>query len=197
MSSILSREFYARTALEVAPDLLGCLLVRELDGERLVGRIVETEAYYGEEDAASHAFRGPTERNRAMFGPAGHAYIYLIYGMYYCLNVVTGEEGRGEAVLIRALEPLQGIEMMKQRRGRDKVRELTNGPAKLCQALGIDRRLYGHDLTLGRVLWIESGPRPHEPILTGPRVGVRGDEHARNAAWRFYLQHNPFVSPAR
>ena len=191
------REFYSRAALEVAPDLLGCVLVREINGERLAGRIVEVEAYYGQEDAASHAFRGPTERNRAMFGPAGRAYIYLIYGMHYCLNVVTGQEGRGEAVLIRALEPLQGIEIMKQRRGRDNVRDLTNGPAKLCQALDIDKRLYGHDLTLGRILWIEAGPRPQEPVVTGPRVGVRGDERARTAPWRFYLQGNPFVSPAR
>lgn len=191
---VLPRAFYARSALEVAPALLGCLLVRRLAGQRLAGRIVETEAYLGAEDAASHAYRGPTLRNRAMFGPPGHAYVYFIYGNHFCLNVVTGAVGDGQAVLIRAIEPLEGIEVMQARRRRTAVTELTNGPGKLCQALAIDRRLDGHDLTLGETLWLERGAPPIEAIATGPRVGVRGDEAALAAPWRFYLAGNPFVS---
>lgn len=192
--AVLPRAFYARSALEVAPALLGCLLVRRLAGRRLAGRIVETEAYLGAEDAASHAYRGPTPRNRAMFGPPGHAYVYFIYGNHFCLNVVTGAVGEGQAVLIRAIEPLEGIEVMQARRRRTTVTELTNGPGKLCQALAIDRRLDGHDLTLGETLWLEMGASPIEAIATGPRVGVRGDEAALTAPWRFYLAGNPFVS---
>jgi len=197
MPDPLPRGFYARSAVTVAPDLLGQILVRELDGRRLSGRIVEVEAYLGSEDAASHAFRGPTPRNRSMFGPPGHAYVYLIYGVHHCLNIVTGPEGDGQAVLIRALEPLEGIDLMRAHRGGVPDRQLTNGPGKLCQALAIDRRLDGHDLCLGETLWLEPGPRPEAPICTGPRVGVRGDDLALNRAWRFYLQNNPFVSSPR
>jgi DNA-3-methyladenine glycosylase len=172
------------------------VLVRRLAGQRLAGRIVETEAYLGAEDAASHAYRGPTPRNRAMFGPPGHAYVYFIYGNHFCLNVVTGAVGEGQAVLIRALEPLEGIAVMQAQRRRTAVLELTNGPGKLCQALAVDRRLDGHDLTLGETLWLEAGP-PVGPVLSGPRVGVRGDAEALAAPWRFYLGGNPFVSRPR
>jgi len=195
MGEPLPRAFFARSAVEVAPDLLGNVLVREIDGHRLAGRIVEVEAYLGREDAASHAFRGPTPRNRSMFGPPGHAYVYLIYGVHHCLNVVTGPEGDGQAVLIRALEPLEGHEIMRFRRGGVPDRQLTNGPGKLCQALGIDRRLDGHDLCVGEILWLEPGPKPSEPICAGPRVGVRGDALALERPWRFYLKDNPFLSP--
>jgi DNA-3-methyladenine glycosylase len=195
VADLLPRVFYARSAIEVAPALLGKVLVREHGGVRLAGRIVEVEAYLGEEDAASHAFRGPTPRNRSMFGPPGHAYVYLIYGVHHCLNIVTGPEGEGQAVLIRALEPLEGLEIMRQRRGRVPDRHLTNGPGKLCQALAIDRRLDGHDLCLGELLWVEDGPPPAEPICRGPRVGVRGDERALTRPWRFFLQGNRYVSP--
>ncbi len=195
MTNPLPRAFYARSAVEVAPDLLGKVLVREIEGRRLTGRIVEVEAYLGSEDAASHAFRGPTPRNRSMFGPPGHAYVYLIYGMHHCLNIVTGPEGDGQAVLIRALEPLEGIEIMRARRGGVPDRRLTNGPGKLCQALGIDKRLDGHDLCLGETLWLEAGRPPAEPICAGPRVGVRGDDLALNRPWRFYLKGNLFLSP--
>lgn len=195
--SVLPRSFYARSAVVVAPALLGCLLVRRLAGRRLAGRIVETEAYLGAEDAASHAYRGPTPRNRAMFGPPGHAYVYFIYGNHFCLNVVTGAVGEGQAVLIRALEPLEGIEVMQAQRRRTAVLELTNGPGKVCQALAVDRRLDGHDLTLGETLWLEAGPSPAGPVLSGPRVGVRGDAEALTAPWRFYLGGNPFVSRPR
>ncbi len=194
MNELLTRDFYARHAAEVAPDLLGKILVRVWEGQRLAGRIVEVEAYSGEDDAASHAFRGPTPRNRSMFGPAGHAYVYLIYGVHHCLNIVTGQEGDGQAVLIRALEPLEGLEVMQSLRGKKDLHQLTNGPGKLCQALAIDRKLDGHDLCLGEVLWVESAPPPQEPIMTSPRVGVRGDPLALRRAWRFFLKGNPFVS---
>ena len=201
----LPRSFYERLAPHLAPELLGCLLVREHDGRLLVGRIVEVEAYLGHEDAASHAYRGPTPRSRIMFGPAGYAYVYLIYGAHYCLNVVTGREGLGEAVLIRALEPVAGVDTMQEWRSRGRghgvssvqPRLLTNGPGKLCQALGIDRALNGHDLTRGEVLWLEAGEpgASADVISASPRVGVRGDELARSIAWRFYLAGSPYVSP--
>lgn len=200
---ILARSYYARSPLVVAPELLGCLVVREMEGARLVGRIVEVEAYLGEEDAASHAYRGLTDRNRVMFGPAGHAYVYFIYGNHFCLNVVTGEIGSASAVLLRALEPMAGIEEMTARRGqrsevggrRQRI-GLSNGPGKLCQALGIDRALNGHDLTLGSALWLElPGLPPSEPIGISPRVGVRGGDAAIIAPWRFFLTGNSFVTP--
>jgi len=197
VENVLPRSFYARTALKVAPDLLGCLVVREWQGKRLVGRVVEVEAYLGKEDAASHAYRGPTPRNQAMFGPAGIAYVYLIYGMYHCLNVVTGQDGDAQAVLIRALEPVAGLEVMRQRRGKEDVRNLTSGPGKLCQALDIDKRFDGHDLTAGSTLWLASGQHPDQAICTSPRVGVRGNDHALRASWRFFLEGNAFVSPRR
>jgi DNA-3-methyladenine glycosylase len=194
MAEPLPRDFYARSAVELAPDLLGKRLVRELDGVLLAGRIVEVEAYLGGEDAASHAFRGPTPRNRSMFGPPGHAYVYLIYGVHHCLNIVTGPEGDGQAVLIRALEPLAGVNVMRANRGNVADRDLTNGPGKLCQALGIDKRLDGHDLCLRETLWLEDAPLPEEPICAGPRVGVRGDEAALARPWRYFLKDSPFVS---
>lgn len=189
--SARSPAFFARPAPLVAPDLLGCVLVRELAGVRLAGRIVETEAYLGSEDAASHAFRGPTARNRAMFGPPGHAYVYLIYGIHHCLNVVTGPAGAGQAVLIRAVQPLAGIEIMQQRRGRQALQDLCSGPGKLCQAFAIDRALDGHDLLAGAALWLEPGQSPAAAILSGPRVGVGGDDLARQRPWRFRLAPPP------
>ncbi len=194
MADRLPCDFYARSAVALAPDLLGKRLVRRLNDVLLAGRIVEVEAYLGDEDAASHAFRGPTPRNRSMFGPPGHAYVYLIYGVHHCLNIVTGPEGDGQAVLIRALEPLMGVDVMRRNRGREAERDLTSGPGKLCQALGVDRRLDGHDLCLGRELWLEDAPRPAEPICAGPRVGVRGDDAALTRPWRYFLKDNPFVS---
>lgn len=195
--TVPSRSFYDRSALQVAPELLGCLVVREYEGRKLAGRIVEVEAYLGQEDAASHAYRGPTPRSQVMFGPAGIAYVYLIYGVHHCLNVVTGPEGEGQAVLIRALEPLLGVEVMQANRGQQDVRNLTNGPGKLCQALAIDRTFNEHDITTGSTLWIESGHFSGQTICRGPRIGVRGDDHARSASWRFCLAGNAFVSPAR
>ncbi|HEY3177131.1 MAG TPA: DNA-3-methyladenine glycosylase [Candidatus Polarisedimenticolia bacterium] len=186
----LKRSFYRRSALEVAPDLLGKLLCHLKDGVLTSGRIVEVEAYLGAKDPASHAYRGPTQHNRAMFGPAGRAYIYFTYGNHFCMNVVTGEEGVASAVLIRALAPHEGIEVMKRRRDGRPVTGLASGPGKLTAALGIDRRLYGHDLTR-KPLWIrDDGEAPARWVRT-PRIGIR---QAADRLYRFVVAGSPFAS---
>jgi len=192
----LAREFFVRDTLEVARDLLGRVLVRVLDGERLSGRIVEVEAYIGEDDLASHARFGLTERNAAMYGPPGHAYVYLIYGVHHCLNLVTGPKGFPAAVLIRALEPLEGIERMRVLRGGRPDAELTAGPGRLCQALAIDRRFDKADLCAAdALLFVEEGQPVADPTVgRSPRVGVQGDRRARTVPWRFYVRGNPFLS---
>ncbi|HMR64666.1 MAG TPA: DNA-3-methyladenine glycosylase [Anaerolineae bacterium] len=198
--SILPQSFFSRPTLTVARDLLGQRLVRDLDGQRLSGIIVETEAYIGPDDTASHASRGRTARTAVMFGPAGQSYVYFVYGMHYMLNVVTEMVDFPAAVLIRALEPVEGMTAMEARRrsGRRvlKPEQLTNGPAKLCQALGIDRGLNNISLTTGKELWIEPvALLPPELIRTGPRVGIDYANHAdRLVPWRFWLKHNRFVS---
>ena len=193
-SSPLPRSFYDRPTEIVARELLGKYLVRRIDNICLVGKIVETEAYIGENDPACHAARGYTNRTSIMYGPPGYAYIYFIYGMYNCLNAVTEREGFPAAVLIRALEPIQGIEQMKRFRQRKDIHSLTNGPGKLCQALQLDRSLNGADLC-GDILFIAPGEKiPDEQIVCSSRVGIRkGTEHL----WRFYIGGNPFVSAQR
>jgi DNA-3-methyladenine glycosylase len=197
----LDRDFFARDTLTVARGLLGQRLVRmmdraALDGQRLSGRIIEVEAYVGEEDQASHASCGPTERNAPMYGPPGYAYVYFVYGMHHCFNVVTEREGFPAAVLIRALEPLEGIEEMRIRRGGRPDLPLTSGPARLCQALGIDQRFDGVDLCVpDALLFLEEGVSiPDENIATGPRIGVQGDEVAVTIPWRFYVRDSRYVS---
>jgi len=194
VKSRLERSFYDRDTLIVARELLGKRLVRQIDGARLAGRIVETEAYT-QDDAACHASRGCTPRTAVMFGPPGHAYVYFIYGMHHCFNVVTESEGTAGAVLIRALEPVEGLDqMLARRRGHSGV-ALTNGPARLCYALGIDRTLNGVDLVTGDRLWIEPDQTiPDAQIARGPRIGVRGDERALNCPWRFWVRDHPYVS---
>ena len=194
--SRLSRDFFARDTLTVARELLGQRLVRVLDGRRLSGRIVEVEAYVGEDDQASHARPGPTRRNAPMYGPPGHAYVYLIYGMHHCFNVVAEREGFPAAVLVRALEPLEGIEKMRSLRGGRPDLPLTSGPARLCQALDIDRRFDGADLCASdALLFLEQDAIvPDEIITTGPRIGVRGNEIAATTPWRFYVRDNRHVS---
>jgi DNA-3-methyladenine glycosylase len=188
----LPRSFYARAATEVAPALLGQVLVRALpDGSRAAARIVEAEAY-GSDDPASHAFRGMTPRNAAMFGPAGHLYVYFTYGMHFCMNAVCGRSGQGTAVLLRAGEPLEGIEEMRARRGRERIHELCSGPGRFTQALGVSRSDDGADLVDGGSLWVERAARS-ETVGTGIRVGVR--ETTRS--WRYWLEGNPFVSRGR
>lgn len=202
-----------------APLLLGCTLTRTitLNGEKhkLVARIVETEAY-DQDDPASHAFGGPSERNAAMFGPAGHLYVYVSYGMHHCCNVVCGPEGFGSGCLVRAVEPLEGVEVMRELReagragkahtghaGKEqaerarkhplKLRDLTNGPGKVCAALGIDKELYGHELTV-EPLVLEFAPLlPGETIGRSPRVGISKNADAPK---RFFIEGNAFVSRA-
>lgn len=192
----LERSFFARDTLNVARDLLGRRLVRTVEGRRLSGRIVEAEAYVGEEDEASHASPGPTKRNASMYGRPGHAYVYLIYGMYHCFNVVTGRRGFPAAVLIRALEPVEGLEAMRERRGGRPDEELTSGPGRLCEALAIDLQFDGADLCAPKAaLFLEAGkPVPDENVAAGPRVNVRGDAAALRVPWRFSVEGNRYVS---
>jgi DNA-3-methyladenine glycosylase len=187
----LARRFFARPATEVAPALLGRVLVRYGDGSRMSARIVETEAYE-EGDPASHSFRGRTTRNDVMFGPPGHLYVYFTYGMHHCMNVVTGRDGEGSAVLLRAAEPLECAEAMARRRGTIDRRLLCSGPARLCEAFGVDRRADGADLVEGGEFWIERG-RPVEGVhvVAGPRVGISLGEDRR---WRFVVAGDPFAS---
>ena len=186
-----------------APLLLGCTLTRiiTLNGEKhkLVARIVETEAY-DQDDPASHAFGGPSERNAAMFGPAGHLYVYVSYGMHHCCNVVCGPEGFGSGCLVRAVEPLEGVEVMRKLReaGRAykhplKLRDLTNGPGKVCAALGIDKELYGHDLTVEPLVLDFAPLLPGKTIGCSPRVGISKNADAPK---RFFIEGNAFVSRA-
>ena len=202
-----------------APLLLGCTLTRTitLNGEKhkLVARIVETEAY-DQDDPASHAFGGPSERNAAMFGPAGHLYVYVSYGMHHCCNVVCGPKGFGSGCLIRAVEPLEGVEVMRElrktgrtgkaqagRAGKEqaerarkhplKLRDLTNGPGKVCAALGIDKELYGHDLTVEPLVLDFALLLPGETIGRSPRVGISKNVDASKL---FLIEGNAFVSRA-
>ena len=188
MSDRLGRDFYARDTLNVVRELWGKRLVRVIGGERLSGLIVETEAYIGEEDRACHAWRGRTPRTEVMYGPPGHAYVYFIYRIYHCLNVVTDRMGFPAAVLIRGIQPQEGIEHMRRNRGFRPEGELTNGPGKLCQALAIDRSLNGLDLSQSDLLFIEetAGVDPGEIEIT-PRIGIRADEIAKRRPWRFLL----------
>ena len=187
MVKILPRNFYDRSTLTVAREILGARLVRILDGVPLAGIIVEAEAYIGEDDLGCHAKSGKTRRNAVMYGPPGYAYIYFTYGNHWMLNAVTEREGFPAAVLLRAIEPVKGIEIMLQRRnGRD-----TRGPGKLTQALGIDGSLNRADLcTQGPGLWIEVGtPVRDSDIITGPRVGLYTvPEPWKSMPWRFQMR---------
>jgi DNA-3-methyladenine glycosylase len=186
------REFFERSALEVAPELLGCLLVHELDGVRLEGRIAEVEAYLGDgTDAASHSHRGPTRRAASMFGPPGFFYVYRSMGIHACANLVCEPAGRASAVLLRAVEPLRGIERMERHRGGRSGRELASGPGKLTRAFGIGLEHDGASALRGR-LRVE--PTPHGPaarVLVGPRIGIR---HAAELPYRFWLADSPHVT---
>jgi DNA-3-methyladenine glycosylase len=176
----------------VARAMLGKLLVRQTPEGIAGGRIVEVEAYLGGEDPASHSYRGKTNRNAVMFGPPGHLYVYSIHSRW-CMNAVT-EEHKPTAVLIRAAEPLWGLAEMRRRRGRENLRELTTGPARLCEALAVDRRLNGADLTLGGEIWLTADPHPPPEIakvLMTVRIGVTS---AKEELLRFCYAGNPFVS---
>jgi DNA-3-methyladenine glycosylase len=192
----LPRSFYARPTLTVARELLGAILARRLPEGVLRGRIVETEAYVGEEDKACHARAGRTQRTDPLYGPPGLAYVYLTYGMHYMLNAVTETEGKPAAVLIRAAEPLEGIEAMHRARGIEDARLLAAGPARLTQAFGIDLRQNRTNLE-GPEVWIEPGHRvPDARVGTSPRIGCHTALPPWDLMpWRFYVAGNPHVTP--
>ena len=179
-------------ASQAARRLLGCELVRELDGQVLRGRIVETEAY-DQTDAASHSYKGRTPRADVMFGPAGHLYVYFTYGMHYCCNIVSGQEGEGSGVLIRALEPLQGATAMSVNRRGLSGKLLTNGPAKVCQALSIDRSFNGHDVRLPPIRLVLQPALAAKLITQTTRIGI---SRAAERPWRYYITGNEYVSQA-
>lgn len=181
----LPRDFYNRDTIQVAQELLGCYLVHHIQGIERIGKIVEVEAYLGSHDLASHSSKGVTPRTEVMFGPPGYAYIYLIYGMYYCTNIVTEKEGHAAAVLLRALEPVKNIE------------ERTQGPGLLSRAMGIDKTLNGHDL-LSPDFYVFSGQeQPFFSIEKKPRIGVAYAKEWSQKELRFYIKDNPFVSKIR
>lgn len=198
----LDRNFYNRDTLVVAKELLGKILVHKINGKLLSGMIVETEAYLGVNDKAAHAYGGRrTKRVETMYGPPGRAYVYIIYGMYNCLNTITREEGVSQGVLIRGIEPIEGLDYMALNRfnkpleelTKNQIKNLTNGPGKLCQAMMIDRSLDKEDLC-GERLYIEKGIDRNFDIVEAKRIGIDYAEEARDFLYRFYIEGNPNVS---
>lgn len=196
---VIDRGFFSRPAPEVAPGLLGCVLARKTEAGTVAVRLTETEAYSGEADPASHAYRGPTPRNAVMFGPPGRAYVYFTYGMHFCMNLVCLGEGTAAAVLLRAGEVIEGEDLARSRRpaARSAV-DLARGPARLCQALAVDRSLDGTDVcdpsSPLRILPPVHGTADPSAIAVGPRVGVR---QAADVPWRFWLDGESTVSGYR
>ncbi|WP_027623626.1 DNA-3-methyladenine glycosylase [Clostridium lundense] len=198
----LPREFYNRDTIEVSKELLGKVLVTKENGIVCKGKIVEVEAYMGIEDKAAHSYGGrKTKRVEVMYGDPGFAYVYFIYGLYYCMNVVTREKGVPQAVLIRALEPIEGFDVISNRRfkknydeltKREKI-NLTNGPSKLCAAMNIDKLLNAEDLC-GEVIYIEEGEKEDFQIVESKRIGIDYAEEAKDYLWRFYIEGNKYVS---
>jgi DNA-3-methyladenine glycosylase len=195
---ILQRSFYQRDILTVSCELLGKILVHQTQEGTTAGKIVETEAYCGPEDRAAHSYGGrKTPRNAIMFGEKGHAYVYLIYGMYYCVNMTAGAVlGKPEAVLIRALEPVEGQELMVRRRGnpKGKAQILTNGPGRLCMALGITKAQYGADLTVPPFYIKDGESLQSKDIIETARVGIDYAAEWVGKPWRFYIKNNSYVS---
>jgi len=193
--AVLKREFYSANTLHVGQRLLGKKIKRALDGEILSGLISETEVYFGTNDSASHASMGMTPRNKIMFGPPGVAYVYFVYGMHYMLNIVTEKEGVPAAILIRSVIPVQGIHRMEILRGTT-GRSLTNGPAKLCRALAIDKIFNGWDVTRGDTLWIEDfADLDQELVASGPRVGIQyANKKDREALRRFWIKKSACIN---
>jgi DNA-3-methyladenine glycosylase len=191
---ILSRDFYDRDTEIVSRELLGAVLECDTEAGRASGVIVETEAYVGEHDAACHAAAGRTRRTEPLYGPPGNAYVYFIYGMHWCINAVTRGEGLPSAVLIRALEPLEGLELMRQRRPRARSdRDLTNGPGKLCAALGVDSRMNGLSLQRRPVVIRAGQSVADSDVAISPRIGI---SVAADWPLRYFMRDNPFVSRA-
>jgi DNA-3-methyladenine glycosylase len=189
----LPRSFYEQSTVDVAKLLLGKFLVRKHPDGDIIGRIVETEAYIGPQDLACHAAKGRTKRTEVMFGPPGHAYVYFIYGFYNMLNLVTEAKDYPAAVLIRAVEPVKGIELMKRRRRSDELGNLASGPGKLCQAFAIDRSLNGADVS-GKILYVEDRGAPAPKILSTTRIGVNYAGKWKDKRLRFLVRGNEFVS---
>ena len=190
----LKRQFFQRPTLEVARNLIGKVLVRRVRGRNLAGKIVETEAYVGPHDLACHASKGKTSRTSIMFEAGGCAYVYMIYGFYFCLNAVTEAEDYPAAVLIRAVEPLDHLNVMRKfRKYPDRDTNIASGPGKLCMAMGIDKTLNGEDLT-GDTLWIEDRRLEVGRIVVSPRIGVDYAGEYKDKPWRFYVEGNPHVS---
>jgi DNA-3-methyladenine glycosylase len=198
VNSPLPRSFYARPTVTVARELLGSILCRRVDGICLRGRIVESEAYVGEEDLACHARAGITRRTEPLYGPPGLAYVYLTYGMHHLLNAVTEPEGKPAAVLIRAVEPMAGVEWMEEARGLSQRHLLASGPGKLCQAFGLDLAWNRADLCAGD-LWIEPGDAVKgRDVETSPRIGCQNvPEPWSGIPWRFFVAGSPYVTPGR
>ena len=196
-SKKLPRKFYTRVVKTVAKDLLGKILVKKEGSSILAGRIVEVEAYDGNIDEAAHTFIGKTTRNEIMFNEGGYFYVYFTYGAHFCCNVVTGKKDHGTAVLIRAIEPIKGInKMIKNRFGRKLLNEkerfnLTSGPGKVCQAMGINRSHYGIDLTMDKIFIIDAPKLKRNMMVVTKRVGIK---KSVNLPWRFYIKENPYVS---
>jgi DNA-3-methyladenine glycosylase len=182
MQKKLPRSFYDRETITVAKELLGNYLVHVTDGVERIGKIVEVEAYLGPHDLAAHSSKGLTKRTQVMFGPPGHAYIYLIYGMYYCMNIVTENEGHASAVLLRALEPIKNMT------------ERAQGPGLLCKAMDIDKRLNGHDLLSSDFFVASSSANNPLVIVKKPRIGVDYARHWAKRLLRFYIKDSPFIS---
>ena len=193
----LSRQFYTRNLLFVARDLLGKVLVKKSGGKILSGKIVEVEAYHGDYDHASHAFKGKTKRNEVMFNEGGYLYVYFTYGAHFCANIVVGKKDKGIAVLIRALEPMKSIHMMiKNRFGRKLIHDkekynLTNGPGKLCQAFGIGRNHNGADLTGNEIFILDDEKIRSKDIGVSKRIGIT---RSVDLPWRFFIKNNPYLS---
>jgi DNA-3-methyladenine glycosylase len=196
--SRLTRDFFSRDARSVARDLLGQILVHQTGDRRLAGRIVETEAYTGWDDMASHGHRGKTPRNAAMFGPSGVSYVYLIYGVHWLLNVVARplRVDYPAAVLLRAVEPVEGLKYMAARRSGRPQQEWTNGPGRLTMALGIDKAHDGLDLVSPEspIFFEEDETIPGGQVRTGPRVGIDVPEPWKSKPWRYWIADNPYVS---
>ena len=195
---MLEKDFYQQDALTVARELVGCYLHRKVEDSELVARVVETEAYLGPEDKASHAYNNKrTERTEIMFEPGGYVYVYLIYGLHHCFNIVCGPKDSPEAVFIRAVEPINGLETMKENRDikSSRIEELSNGPGKLTQALDIDKSFNGYDLIEGDRLYIrEDNNKENLEIVADKRVNIDYAKEYKDKPWRFYIKGNSFVS---
>ena len=192
----MNRSFFRQDTVELARKLLGCLLVHRTPEGAVAGMIVEAEAYVGAVDKACHAYRNRSERTEIMYHDGGYAYVYLIYGMHYCFNVVTGPSGEGNAVLVRALEPVIGLDLMRKRRQTNQLQNLCSGPGKVCQALAVTKEQYGLDLCdpSSPLRLVRFRSIPDDRITSSPRINVAYAEEAAAWPWRFYVKDNVYVS---